>query len=210
MSNRGLLAVVMLGAIAAACGPSDLSVSAPGDTSTTIGDAVAAAPAESVETYLVEMSNLAADHGDSISAYEEAHFEETVGAHPVEPGSEQPEPTEEELFEEQYEYWIGFFDLFLAHAEALDSIAPPPGFEATHDEYVDGFRSYFAYVQDQVAGFNSMDDLQSFVGQALMDPLADPQLEELFVTAAEACDALARMGAEAGYQTDLGCPGPPP
>lgn len=100
--------------------------------------------------------------------------------------------------------------MFLAHAEALDSITPPPVFEATHDEYVDGFRSYFAYVQDQVADFNSLDDLQSFVGQALMDPLADPQLEKLFVTAAEACEALEDLGSDAGYQTDLGCPGPPP
>jgi hypothetical protein len=159
------------------------------------------------------MSNLAADLDAELAAFEQARFEETVPPF-VEPGEEQPPqtlPPEDELFEDEHTYWLDYFDLYVAHADVLDAVDAPSGFESAHHDYVNSYRDYFSYVRDQVARFGDLDELFEFFN-AIFDPLAalPVEHEQLLLAAVETCRSLEELGTDAGYRTDLGCPTPPP
>jgi len=169
------------------------------------------------------MSNLAADLGIQLSDFECSYneqfspgfcagFEEGGGF--VEEGEEfepPPEPTEEEQFEYQRGYWSGTFDVHLAHADVLEGVVPPHGFESAHQDYANSYRAYFTYLNDQVTSRSDLDELIEFLN-AFFDPLAEvsPELEQLLLGAVESCRSLEDLGSEAGYETNLDCPTPPP
>lgn len=176
-----------------------------------------------VEAYLVEMSNLAADLGIQLSDFECSYneqfspgfctgFEEGGGF--VEEGEDfeaPPEPSEEELFEYQRGYWSGTFDVHLAHADVLERVVPPYGFESAHQGYANSYRAYFTYLNDQITGFSDLDEFTEFLN-AFFDPLAEvsPELEELLLAMVESCGSLEDLGSEAGFEPNLDCPTPPP
>ena len=175
-----------------------------------------------VEAYLVEMSNLAADLGIQLSDFECSYNEQfslgfctgsEEGGGFVEEGEEfekPPEPPEEKLFEYQRGYWSGTFDIHLAHADVLEGVVPPYGFESVHQDYANSYRAYFTYLNDQVTVFSDVDELFEFLN-AFFDPLAEvpPELEELLLAMVESCGSLEDLGSEAGLETNLDCPTPP-
>lgn len=221
--------LVVVGALAASCGSGAsgrTSVAPPevttpvSTTATTNATTTAEPPAEgeAVEAYLVVMSNLAADIDSQAAEFECSYNEQFspgfCNGNFVEEGEEfepPPEPTEEEQFEYQRGYWLGTFDLHLAHADVLESVMAPTGFESAHQAYAAAYRAYFTFLRDGVAGLTTLSEFESFFAP-LFDPLAatPADLERALFGAVDACDSLEQMAAEAGLQADLGCPTPPP
>lgn len=225
MRTRAATLLVVLGVLAVSCGPGDTgpSSSAP-DAATSEATTTSPATSEStaggadVELYLVELSNQAADLDRQISdfecSYNEQFFPGSCGVGFVEEGEEvepPPEPTEQEQFEYQQGLWVGMFEMRVAQAGVLEAMAPPPGFESAHQEYVDSYRASFTYLRDLVAGFVDLDDFAEFF-DAIFDPIAEPPpgYLERYVPLVESCRSLEELGASAGYRTDLRCPTPPP
>ena len=171
-----------------------------------------------VESYLVEMSNLAADVeselGDFECSYNEQFWPGFCSGEFVEEGEEfepPPQPSEEEMFAIQQGLWLGMFDIRLAHADVLGAVPAPPGFEEAHQKYVDSYRAYFDLLRDQVAGFVEPDELFEFLN-AIFDPLTplSPELETLLLGMVDSCRSLEDLASDAGYRADLACPEPPP
>lgn len=218
--------LVVFGLLAVSCGVSESEQTSPTTvgttsptttTSTSVSTTELAATDQDVETYLVEMSNLAADLDNRLQEFECSYNEQFspgfCGGGFVEEAEDYeppPEPTDEELLEYQRGYWQGALDLRLAHADMLASIQPPSGFETAHMAYVDDFRAYFAYVEDEIAGFESLSEFEAFF-TALFDPLAEvpAEHERLLLAMVESCRSLEILGEDAGFETDLGCPSPP-
>jgi len=222
MSRRGVWPLLMvLGLFAVSCGSGEVAeistiavatTRVPAETTVPTTGGEPASDGQEVEAYLVEMSNLAADLDIQVAEFEQAHFEATSPPF-VEPGEEQPPqtlPPEDELFEDQHNYWLGYFDLHLEHADVLDAVDAPNGFESAHQDYVNSFRNYFSYVREQVAGFGDLDELFEFFN-AIFDPLAELPAghEERWLAVVDSCRSLVDLGSDAGFRTDLGCPSPP-
>ena len=219
MKSRLGLLVVAWAIVSVACG-TDQTVSATTEATTSSSTTSTTEPDEgdAVSDYLVLMSNLDADIGNQVGEFECSYNEQFspgfCGGGFVEEGEEfepPPEPTEEEQLEYQSGYWLGTFDLHLAHADVLESVVAPTGFESAHQEYAAAYRSYFAFLRDGVAGLTTMAEFESFLNP-LFDPLATipADLERVLFGAVDACRALEQMAAEAGFRADLGCPNPPP
>lgn len=169
-----------------------------------------------VESYLVEMSNLAADVesqlGDFECAYNEQFWPGFCSGESFEEGEEPPpQPSEEELFAIHQGLWLGMFDIRLAHTDVLGAVSAPQGFEDAHQQYVNSYRAYFTYLRDEVAGFGDVDEFEEFFN-AIFDPLIplSPELESLLLDMVDTCQSLEDLGSDAGYQADLACPEPPP
>lgn len=223
--------LVALGVLAVACAssesrlPSPTSVAAVQTTTTTEPPTTTEPTADGVEVeaYLVEMSNLAADLVIQLSDFECSYNEQFSpgfcagfegGGGFAEEGEEfeaPPEPPEEELFEYQRGYWSGTFDIHLAHADVLEGIVPPRGFESAHKDYANSYRAYFTYLNDQVTALGDLNELFELL-DAFFDPLAEvsPELEQLLLGVVKSCRTLKDLGSEAGYETNLDCPTPPP
>lgn len=181
----------------------------------------AGADPHQVEEYLVEMANSTADLNDRLSEFEcdynEQYWPGSCSGGFTEEGDESeppPTPSESELFEQNYGLWLGMFDIRLAHADVLDSITPPVGFERAHQAHTDAYRAYIGYVRDRIAGFSSLSDFDEFFNM-VFDPLAElpADMESLLLSYVEKCAQLLDLGAKAGYDTssvDLGCPSAPP
>lgn len=225
--------LVALGVFAVACASGESQQPSPASVETTVVQTTTTtepttsteptADGREVEAYLAEMSNLAADLGIQLSDFECSYneqfspgfcggFEEGGGF--VEEGEEfeaPPEPSEEELFEYQRGYWSGTFDIHLAHADVLEGVVPPRGFESAHQDYANSYRAYFTYLNDQVTAQSDLNELFGFL-DAFFDPLAEvsPELEQLLLGAVKSCRSLEDLGSEAGYETNLDCPTPPP
>lgn len=227
MSRRGVWPLLMaLGILAVSCGSGESEqtsvtpiVTTPVLTPTTEATTTTepASDGQEVEGYLVEMSNLAADLNSQQSEFECSYNEQFspgfCGVEFVEEGEEfepPPEPTEEEQFEYQRGYWLGIFDIRLAHANVLESVVAPTGFESAHQEYVNSYRDYFSFVRNQVAGFRDLDEFFEFLN-TIFDPLAElpAEQEQLLLAMVDSCRSLEVLGTDAGYRTDLGCPSPP-
>ncbi len=217
-SRLGLL-VVAWAVVNVACGTDQAvpttTATTPDSVSTTV-----AGPDEgdAISDYLVLMSNLAADIDNQVSEFECSYNEQFspgfCGVEFVEEGEElepPPERTEEEQLEYQRGYWLGAFDLRLAHADVLEAVVAPTGFESAHQEYAAAYRAFFTLLRDQVAGLTTLAEFESFFAP-LFDPVATmpADLERVLFGAVDACRALEQMAAEAGFRADLGCPTPPP
>ena len=220
--------LVVLGVLAASCGSGEseqtsvTSVVTTPVSTTVITDApVSAEPpadGQELEAYLVEMSNLAADIDSQAAEFECSYNEQFwpgfCDGNFVEEGEEfepPPEPTEEEQLEYQRGLWLGTFDLRLAHADVLESVVAPTGFESAHQAHAAAYRAYFTLLRDGVAGLTTLSEFELFFAP-LFDPLAavPADLERALFGAVDACESLEQMAAEAGLQADLGCPTPPP
>jgi len=219
--------LVVLGIVVTACGSetsdgrvTTRAVTSTPDTVATTTTDTSESPAggDEVETYLVEMSNLAADlHiqlADFECSYNELFSPGECGVEFVEEGEAYeppPEPTEEERFEYQLGYWVGTFDLYLAHTDVLDAVDPPPGFESAHQGYIDAHTAAFTYLYDQVASSSDLAELEAVL-HPLLEPLVEIPLElgEVFGALVESCQSLVDLGTAAGYRSDLGCPSPLP
>ena len=224
--------LVTLGVFVVSCGPggtqpgpsaTDQTASGPttvSEPTTTTEPTTTSEPTDAgadVESYLVEMANLAADVATQLSDFECSYNEQFwpgfCSGGFVEEGDEiepPPEPTEEELFAIHQGLWLGMFDIRLAHADVLGPVSAPHGFENAHQQYVNSYRAYFTYLRDQVAGFVEPDQLFEFFN-AIFDALAPapPELEALLLAMVETCQSLEDLGSDAGYRSDLGCPSPP-
>jgi len=218
MSRRGVWPLLMvLGLFAVSCGSGEGEGTSPTPVVTTrvptptteATTTDSASDDQEIEGYLVVMSNLAADLDAEVTAFEQARFEETVPPF-VEPGEDQP-PQTLPPFEDEKTHWLGYFDLYVAHADVLDAVEPPNGFEAAHQDYVNSYRGYFSYLREKVAGFIDFDGLLEFFN-ASFDPLAElpAEHEQRLLALVESCRSLEELGAEAGFRSDLGCPTPPP
>lgn len=210
--------LVVLGMTAGACASGQSEQASPTSVETTVAQTTTTteptADGEEVEAYLVEMSNLASDLDIQLSDFEITYNEQFFSPATPRPGrgtTTPPEPTEEEQFEYQRGFWLGLFDIRLAHADVLASIQPPIGFETAHQKYVNAFRASVTHMHDQVAGFSDLNELLEFL-YALFDPLAEtsPELEQLVLGWVESCRALEDLGSEAGYRSNLNCPHPRP
>jgi len=195
---------VVLGVLAVSCRPAELE-----ETSPTHGDEVG--------DYLLEMYNLANDLRYQLYDFECSYNEQfspgLCGVEFVEEG-EEFEPlvyTDGELFGQQRGLWLGFFDLHLGHANALEKADVPQGFESAHQDYLDAFRAYFTYLYDQVAASSDLAELED-IFNPIFDPLAEisPRYEQLLLAVVETCRSLEDLGTEAGNDPDLECPSPPP
>lgn len=227
MRIRAAALLVIVGVLATSCGPASTEQTTPSpeptvSDSTTTTDATTTTAARAdrleVEPYLVEMSNQAADIERQISdfecSYNEQFFPGSCASEFVDVGQDAeppPEPTEDEYFVYSQGLWVGMFEMRVAHADVLDAIEPPAGFEEAHQEFVESYLAYFTYLRDRVSGFSDLDELQEFF-DAMFDPIGEPppgQLER-YMPFVESCRALEELGAGAGYRTGLGCPEPPP
>jgi hypothetical protein len=219
---------MVLGLLAVSCGSgegeegtsSTSVVTTPVLTSTTEATTTTepASDDQEIEGYLVVMSNLASDIDSQAAEFECSYNEQFspgfCDGNFVEEGEEfepPPEPTEEELLEYQRGYWLGTFDLHLAHADVLESVVAPRGFESAHQNYVNSYHAYFSYIRDQVAGLTDLGEFVEFFN-AIFDPLAalPDEHEQLLLAVVETCRSLEGLGTDAGYRSDLGCPTPPP
>lgn len=214
--------LIVLGMLAGSCGSegslapaTTTSVSTPTTESTTTTEP--ASYDREIEAYFVELSNLAADlnrqQGDFECSYNEQFFQGVCGhGEFVEEGEEfepPPVPTEEEQFEYQRGYWLGMFELHLAHADVFDSVEPPHGFESAHHAYASSYRAYFSYLRDRVAAFINLNELFELF-DVIFDPLAElpPDLEQLLDATVESCRTLGDLGSDEGLRADLDCPDP--
>jgi hypothetical protein len=189
------------------------STAVPKDIPTT---ATQSADDDEVESYLVAMSNLSADVNSQLGDFECSYneqFSPGFCSGEIEEGEESeppPVPTEEEQVQYQRGYWLGMFQIHLAHADTLDAVEPPRGFETAHQEYVNSYRAYFVHLNDRVGAFSDLDEFTEFLN-VIFDPLAGlpPELERQFHAFAESCRSLADLGSDPGFRADLGCPTPP-